>query len=256
VPLPPEQPSAPDEGPRPTVGPVPNAPRPRSGTPFDGKAPSLGVPPSTDPRAGSGIGVDGKKPAGRKARKRDDEERTRGRRTLRTVIEWLAVIGGALVVALLVKTFLVQAFWIPSPSMSPALNEGDRVLVNKLADGVDDINRGDIIVFERPNADGNGGPESGIKDLIKRAVALPGETVEAREGVVFIDGQRLEEPYLEPGTITSDFPPFAVPDGHVYVMGDNRANSQDSRSFEAIPGGDIVGRAFFRVYPLGDIGRL
>lgn len=214
------------------------------------------MPPSTDAHARSGIGVDGKKPARRTARKQGDEEQARGRRTLRTVIEWLAVIGGALVVALLVKTFLVQAFWIPSPSMSPALNEGDRVLVNKLADGADDINRGDIIVFERPNADGNGGPESGIKDLIKRVVALPGETIEARDGGVFIDGQRLEEPYLDPGTVTADLQPFSVPEGHVYVMGDNRANSQDSRSFGPILGDDIVGRAFFRVYPLGNIGRL
>jgi signal peptidase I len=255
VPLPPEQPSAPNEGSRPAVGPVPNAPRPRTGAPFDAKGPDLGTGPSPSPDAATTIGVDGRKPAGPKARKRDREQ-PRKRRTLRTVVEWLAVIGGALVVALLVKTFLVQAFWIPSPSMTPTLNEGDRVLVNKLADGANDINRGDIIVFERPNADGNGGLESGIKDLIKRVVAMPGETLEARDGVVFIDGQRLDEPYLEPGTITSDLQPLTVPEGHVYVMGDNRPNSQDSRSFGPVLGDDIVGRAFFRVYPLGDIGRL
>lgn len=200
-------------------------------------------------------GTDGKQP-------QDDEtaqpakKRARRRNPLRTALEWLAVIGGALLVALLIKTFLVQAFWIPSPSMNPTLHEGDRVLVNKLADGVSDINRGDIIVFERPNSDGDNGPEHGIKDLIKRVVGLPGEQIEARDGVVHVDGQRLDEAYLDVGTATNDLQAFPVPEGYVFVLGDNRSNSQDSRSFGPVPEEAIVGRAFFRVYPLPDIGRL
>lgn len=202
-------------------------------------------------------GVDGSQPLETaEKRSRPKRKRVRSRSRTRTVVEWLAVIGGALLVALLVKTFLVQAFWIPSPSMNPTLNEGDRVLVNKLADGVSEINRGDIIVFERPNADGQSGPESGINDLIKRVIGLPGDTIEARNGVVYVNDQRLDEPYLDAGMATGDLQTFTVPDAHVFVMGDNRTNSQDSRTFGPVPDGNVIGRAFFRVYPLGDFGRL
>lgn len=185
----------------------------------------------------------------------EEQEHSRGKRALRTVVEWLVVIGGALVVALVVKTFLVQAFWIPSPSMRDTLVEGDRVLVNKLADGIDDIGRGDIIVFKRPENGNEGHPESDIQDLIKRVVGLPGDEIEARDGVVYVNDQRLDEPYVS-SSPTQRLDPTTVPDGHVFVMGDNRTNSQDSRFFGPVPDGNIVGRAFLRVWPLSNVGRL
>jgi signal peptidase I len=178
------------------------------------------------------------------------------RRPLRSAVEWGLVIGGALVVALVIRTFLLQAFWIPTASMVPTLHEGDRVLVNKLSYDLHDVNRGDIVVFERPEASRDDHPEDDIKDLIKRVVALPGETIEAREGIVYIDGRLLDEPYLAEGTTTDSLPETEVPEGHVFVMGDNRGNSQDSRVFEAIDEDLIVGRAFMRIFPLGDIGGL
>jgi signal peptidase I len=175
----------------------------------------------------------------------------KGASPVRSIVEWILVIGGALAVALLVKTFLLQAFYIPSESMVSTLQIGDRVLVNKLSYDVEDVDRGDILVFEKP-----AGEAGEIDDLIKRAVGLPGETIEGRDGQVFIDGEPLDEPYLDEGVTTSDFGPVEVPEGMLFMMGDNRGNSRDSRFFGPIDGELIVGRAFLRVWPLGHAGTL
>lgn len=180
------------------------------------------------------------------------------RKRMRSTIEWLAVIGGALLVALLVRTFFIQAFWIPSDSMEPTLHEGDRVLVNKLSYKLHDVHRGDIIVFKRPERAQSDTPEDDIEDLIKRVIGLPGDTIETVDGVIYINDKPLPEPYLPPNT-RSDQPPVTrqeIPDGQYFVMGDNRSNSQDSRWFGPIDEDLIVGRAFVRIYPLGDIGGL
>lgn len=173
-------------------------------------------------------------------------------RGVRNLVEWIAIVVGALAVALLVKTFLIQAFFIPSLSMYPTLDEGDRVLVNKLSYRLHDVHRGDLVVFERPE----GQPESDIKDLIKRVVGLEGETIEAREGVIYIDGQELDEPYLVEGVTTDNLPRQEIPAGHVFVMGDNRGDSADSRVFGPIDEDTIVGRAFVKVWPLPEISLL
>jgi signal peptidase I len=163
---------------------------------------------------------------------------------LRNAVEWIVIIVGALLVAFLVKTFLVQAFYIPSGSMLPTLEEQDRVLVNKLSYDLHAVHRGDIVVFESPQGEGQ------IRDLIKRVIALPGETVEAREGQVLINGQPLQEGYLGPGISTGPLEPQTIPPDHYFVMGDNRGNSKDSRYFGPIPKSLIVGRAFVKVWPL------
>ena len=171
---------------------------------------------------------------------------------VRSLIEWVVVVGGALIIALVIKTFLLQAFFIPSSSMVSTLNIGDRVLVNKLSYRLHDVNRGDIIVFERPE----GEADSEIQDLIKRVVGLPGDTVEGQNGQVLINGEPLDEPYLDEGVTTGDFDPVEVPEDHLFMMGDNRGDSRDSRFFGPIAEDTIVGRAFFRVWPLGDISTL
>lgn len=177
------------------------------------------------------------------------------------IAEWVIVIVGAVVLAVVVKVFLLQAFYIPSLSMYPTLHEGDRVLVNKMSYRMHDVNRGDIIVFERPASE----TSSNIPDLIKRVIGLPGESVAFDNGSVYIDGQQLEESYLPTGTVTSaaNAPnkctlqdPCIVPDGDVWVMGDNRGDSKDSRYFGPIDEKSIVGRAFVRVWPLGRFGLL
>jgi signal peptidase I len=185
--------------------------------------------------------------------------RRRRRSRTRNLIEWVVVLVGALLVAMAVKTWALQAFWIPSGSMEPTLQVDDRVLVNKISYDIEDVERGDIIVFERPDGWGVGD----IKDLIKRVIALPGETVSVVDGVVHIDGQPLDEPYLADGTLTPDFfaesgcvPSCAVPEDHLFVLGDNRTNSDASNHFGFVPFDDVVGRAFVRVWPPGEIGGL
>ena len=184
---------------------------------------------------------------------RSRRARHRGSRALAGLVEWVAVVVGALVVALVIKTFLIQAFYIPSASMEPTLDVGDRVLVNRLSYDLHDVNRGDIVVFERPEADSEARPE----DLIKRVIGLPGETVEARDGQVLRrrPGPRRALPARRrPPPATSSR--SEIPDGHVFVMGDNRADSRDSRFFGPIDEDHIVGRAFVRVWPLTNLGGL
>ncbi|MDP1806952.1 MAG: signal peptidase I, partial [Acidimicrobiales bacterium] len=144
-----------------------------------------------------------------------------------------------------IKTFLLQAFYIPSLSMAPTLKVNDRVLVNKLSYDLHNVNRGDLVVFESPPNEG-----SQTKDLIKRVIGLPGETVESRDGQILINGQVLEEPYLEPDVTTGPLEKVTVPAEHLWVMGDNRPNSRDSRFFGAIPESLVIGRAFVRVWPV------
>ncbi len=190
------------------------------------------------------------------AAENDDERKPR--RLRRTILEWAGVIGGGVVIALLVEAFLIQAFWIPSESMGSTLEIGDRVLVNKLSYKLHDVHRGDVIVFERPDnapqateADGDE-----IKDLIKRVIAVEGDTIEGRDGKVFVNGDELEESYLEPGTPTDNLDRQEIPADTVFVMGDNRTNSQDSRIFGPVDEDDIVGRAFIKVLPITDLGWL
>jgi signal peptidase I len=180
---------------------------------------------------------------------------TAAARATRNAIEWVVIIAAALIVAFVVKTFLIQAFYIPSASMDPELRVGDRVLVNKLSYKVHDVHRGDIAVFVRPQCDLT---DPAIKDLIKRVVGLGGETVEARQGHVLVNGRPIDENYLPRGQQTADFGPVTVPKGYVWMMGDNRENSKDSRFLcnngpTPIAEKDIVGRAFVRIWPVNSL---
>jgi signal peptidase I len=168
----------------------------------------------------------------------------RRKRGARQVIEWVVLIAVALVVALIVKTFLFQAFYIPSDSMVPTLKVHDRVLVNKLSYKMHSVHRGDIVVFTKPPKETND-----IKDLVKRVIGLPGETVEAHGGHIYIDGRQLSEPYLPSTVVQRAFLPVKIPPHDVWVMGDNRDQSEDSRVFGPIKESSIVGRVFVRIWP-------
>ena len=135
--------------------------------------------------------------------------------------------------------------------MPPTLQVQDRVLVNKLSYDLHGVHRGDIIVFEGPQQ------AAGSKDLIKRVIGLPGETVEARDGHIYVERQAIDEPYLA-ATASPPAPsePITIPPNHYWVMGDNRANSKDSRYFGAIDKKLIIGRAFVRVWPITSLGLL
>jgi len=173
----------------------------------------------------------------------------------------------AFVLALLIKSFLVQAFYIPSESMVPTLQVGDRVLVNKVVYRLHPPRRGDVIVFENPNetnvhrnpvsafwhwvTEGLGVSTDPTKDYIKRVIGLPGDVVEVRDCTVFVNGVALDEPYLnkdDPGSCS--FPSTRVDPDHLFVMGDNRGNSNDSRyGLGQIPYDKVVGRAFVIIWP-------
>jgi signal peptidase I len=171
----------------------------------------------------------------------------------------------ALVIAVIIKTFLVQAFFIPSGSMETTLSIDDRILVNKLAFRFDDPHRGDVVVFDsgvhreeallesiRRNvaeAIGLSAPES---DFIKRVIGLPGEVLEIRDNQVYIDGFALDEPYLKVGTAMPDFGPVEVGTDQYFMMGDNRNLSSDSRFSGAVARDRLVGRAFVIVWPPGN----
>ena len=171
---------------------------------------------------------------------------------LRTALEWIALIACALLVAFVVKTFVFQAFYIPSESMVPTLQVGDRVLVNKLADRLHDPHRFDIEVFHAPK----GTETAEIKDLVKRVVGLPGETIEGRDGQIYIDGQLLPEPFLPQGTQSRTFGPVKVPPHQYFMLGDNRQFSKDSTYFGPIQRKAMIGRVFLRIWPLNRIGFL
>lgn len=183
------------------------------------------------------------------------------------------LVGTALVIAVIVKTVVAQAFYIPSGSMLPQLQIGDRIVVSKLSYRLHDPRRGDIVVFDAPapepededplverivrglaQAIGLAAPST--DEFVKRVIALPGEVVEAHDGKVWVNGQEVVEPYLPPGSTTTDFAPVTVPDDRVWVMGDNRSNSADSRQFGPIAESTIVGRVVLRVWPVTDLSFL
>ena len=174
------------------------------------------------------------------------------RRSLPVWQEGLLLLAIALVLAIGIKYFFVQAFYIPSPSMVPTLDVGDRVLVNKLSYHLHSVHRGDIVVFSAPP----GVESADIKDLVKRVIGLPGDTIEGRGGHIYIDGRLLKEPYLPADIESKTFGPEHVPAHSYFVLGDNRPSSKDSTVFGPISRSLIVGRVFVRIWPLGRLGFL
>ncbi len=195
----------------------------------------------------------------------DGEKKKRG--PLSFVKELPVLLLVAFLLALLIKSFLVQAFYIPSESMVPTLQIGDRVLVNKVVYHLHPPRRGDVIVFEDPHpvatvhrslpsafwhwlTEGFGVSTNPEKDFIKRVIGLPGETVLMKHGVVYVDGRALHEPYLSPLKDVRDYPATLVPAHSLFVMGDNRTNSNDSRfGLGFVPYDKVVGRAFVVIWP-------
>lgn len=205
------------------------------------------------------------------------------RRGLGVLRETAIIVISALVLSWLIKTFLVQAFYIPSGSMEDTLEIGDRVMVSRMVPDAFDVHRGDIVVFKDP-----GGwlppyeppqrtpvgqavtnvltfvgllPQETGDHLIKRVIGTPGDHVTCcdDQGHVSVNGEAIDETYIKPGSVPSQDPfDTTVPEGMLFVMGDNRQNSQDSRYNTGKPGGgfvpmnNVVGSAFATVWPLGD----
>jgi signal peptidase I len=190
----------------------------------------------------------------------DEELAHRPGRVLR---DWILVVAIALGAALLVRVYVLQQFYISGPSMETTLLENNRVLVNKFAYRLHDIHRQDIVVFDRITTS-----EGKIShaDLIKRVIGIEGDIVEIKECKVFVNSKEIEEPYLNqeilslPNAVERcrviDMQPITVPKNQLFVMGDNRPESFDSRSFGTIPENVVVGRAFAIVWPLGRLAKL
>ena len=182
--------------------------------------------------------------------------------TARWIREAVIVVVIAVLVAVLLRAFVVQTFFIPSGSMEPTLQIGDRILVNKLSYHLHGVDRGDIVVFSRPPAENCGGPE--VNDLVKRVVGLPGDVLSLSGGYVYVNGKKLDESWLpasEQGITTAGPPgnssnlarPYRVPANDYFVMGDNRTDSCDSRYWGPIVKSSIVGKVELRVWPLSSI---
>jgi signal peptidase I len=190
--------------------------------------------------------------------------------------ELVPLVLVALVLAVLIKSFLVQAFFIPSESMQPTLQPGDRILVCRICSAFSDIGYGDVVVFSDPHpgphedrgvvggflhwlGEGIGVARPEDADFIKRVVALEGDTWEIDGGVLLVNGRRIREPYVADDRDTRSFPPQTVPDGMLFVLGDNRLHSGDSRfpppgGLGYVPEEKVIGEAFVIAWPLGRIG--
>ncbi len=180
-------------------------------------------------------------------------------------VDLLGLAAKAIVVAVIIKLLLVQVFWIPSESMYDTLEVGDRVAVNKLAYRFGNVGRGNVVVFDLEPRRGESLPSAAVRtvaeaiglrtpqsDLIKRVIGLPGESIEVRDNTVFVDGVALVEPYAIWDGANPTFGPEVVPEGTVFVMGDNRSHSRDSRVFGPVPQDRIIGRAFVVLWPVAN----
>jgi signal peptidase I len=213
------------------------------------------------------------RPRDRGPSRADGPARDRGRRPWREVPVLVLI---ALVVAIVIRSFFVQAFYIPSPSMEPTLRQGDRVLVCRICYRLSDIRRGDVVVFSDPApspadrgavgtfvrwlGEGIGLAQPQNEDFIKRVIGLPGDVVELRAGDLIVNGQPVQEPYLDPRSDSRSYGPVTVPAGDLFVLGDNRLVSGDSRltpeegGVGMVPEVNVIGKAFVIVWPPGRWG--
>ena len=180
------------------------------------------------------------------------------REGLKAIREWVTVVGVALIIAFLVRGFALQQFYISGPSMESTMFQNNRVLVNKISYRLHDIHRGDVVVFDRVTTDGVAVQHD---DLIKRVIGLAGDKVSISKCVVSVNGKAIDEPYLNDYDLAQTnlddrcrIPEMAVTtvdSGHLFVMGDNRPQSFDSRMFGTIDEKLVVGRAFVIIWPIG-----
>lgn len=186
-----------------------------------------------------------------------DDQQHSAARMLR---DWVIVIALALGAAMLVRVYVLQQFYISGPSMEMTLLENDRVLVNKLSYRLHDIHRGDIVVFDRVTINGQ---QVEHTDLIKRVIGVEDDTVEIQKCKVLVNGSVIDEPYIDKDVLAlptpedvcriPDMKKITVPKKQIFVMGDNRPQSFDSRNFGSVPVKLVVGRAFAVVWPFGSI---
>ncbi|MCD6257073.1 signal peptidase I [Candidatus Aerophobetes bacterium] len=169
------------------------------------------------------------------------------KKSLSWIKETVETVVIALVLAFLIRSFIVETFWIPSGSMEPTLMVGDRIMAYKIFYGINKVKRGDIIIFKFPLD-----PK---KDFVKRVIGLPGDTIEIRKKEVYVNKKRLIEPYAvhsdnwDTGFPRDEYGPVKVPPDSLFVLGDNRDSSEDSRYWGYVPKENIIGKAFLIYWP-------
>ena len=227
----------------------------------EGRSPSQGGPLPPD-----GLQSEGAPPSDGDTLPGSDGEESSGppptwaQRAWPVILEWSIVLICAIGLAFVLRAFLVEVFVIPSGSMERTLLIDDRVVVYKLGYRFGDVSRGDVVVFRQP------GQSDSADDLIKRVVAIGGDTFEIRDGLVYLDGRQIDEPYLRWPESTDPAGPIhgcvnpaerdrcVVPEGKLLVLGDNRWASRDSRYFGPIDEDTVVGRAFVKIWPPSSLG--
>jgi signal peptidase I len=173
----------------------------------------------------------------------------------RSVIEWILIIIAAVLVSLLVRTFVFQTFFIPSGSMEPTLQIGDRIVVSKLSVEFGTIHRGDILVFKAPAAVRTQCGDD-VADLVKRVIGLPGDHLTSKGNTIYVNGAPLKQPWSHYEPLGKAIGKVTVPANHYFMMGDNEDDSCDSRFWGTIPHSSIIGKAFIRIWPLRRFGFL
>jgi signal peptidase I len=173
----------------------------------------------------------------------------------RSLIEWGIVIVIAVVVSLLIRTFVFQTFFIPSGSMEPTLQLGDRIIVSKLSVELGTIHTGDILVFKAPKAVASVCGDD-VADLVKRVIGLPGQHLTSKGNTIYVNGKKLAQPWTHNPILGKAIGNVVVPKNHYFMMGDNESDSCDSRFWGTIPRSSIIGKAFIRVWPLSRLGFL
>ncbi|MGP4075029.1 signal peptidase I [Halobacillus sp. K22] len=161
-------------------------------------------------------------------------------------LEWIKAIVVAIALAFILRTFFFATSIVEGASMDPTLENGERVMFNKIIYYIDEPERGDIVIIEKP-----------VKSYVKRIVGQPGDTIEIRDHTLFINGKEQNQPYLNQSAIqsTRDFSEVEVPEGHYFVMGDNRSISKDSRNgLGFVEESEIIGRTELVIYPFNEWG--
>ena len=175
----------------------------------------------------------------------------RNKRTKHLLIEWVIIVFVALGVSFLMRTFVIQTFFIPSGSMEPTLQIGDRIIVSKLSVDLGTIHRGDIVVFKAPPAEHCGDP---VTDLVKRVIGLPGDHLTSKGNTIYVNGAPLVETWTHVEPLGQAIGQVTVPANSYFMMGDNHPNSCDSRMWGSVPRSDLIGKVFLRIWPLGRLG--
>lgn len=171
----------------------------------------------------------------------------------RTLGEWLIIIIAAVSISFVIRSYAFQTFYIPSASMEPTLQIGDRIIVDKLSVDFGTINRGDIVVFKAPPAEHCGVP---VSDLVKRVIGIPGDHLTSKGNTIYVNNHPLKEAWTHTEPLGPPIGNVTVKKNQYFMMGDYHSDSCDSRSWGTVPRSDIIGKAFIRIWPLSRLGFL